>query len=236
MGLWPWFYDALAASLLLYHIYKSSKRGLAATAANFVGYLAAVAAASVVSKLLAPAAFNVFFRAGIVEKVQTALESLPGGMELAESAAELLGALPTYIGEMLSIGGYNAEELSALLAGYGTDTAAAVVDTVVAPAITGILTMVFFLLAFSLFMVAVHAITRLFYGVNRVPVIGFVNSVLGGAAGVLTGALSVYIWLVILRFVLTFTGEALSFLNMNILASTYSYRLLAAFEPFGFLS
>ena len=235
MGFFPFVYDALAVSLLLYHIHVASKRGLAAAIANFVGYIAALAVAWLVAKTLAPALFNAFFRTELIERVQVALETLPGGTELAESAAAMLASLPAYIGDLMDIGGYNAEELAAMLSSYSTDTAGAVVDAIVAPALTGMMTMVLFLLMLSILMVVVHAITRFFYGVNRVPVIGLVNSVLGGVMGLAMGIIGVYVVLVILQFVLTFTGESLSFLNKGILGQTYTYRLLATFDPFGFL-
>lgn len=232
----PLLYDALAVSLLLYHIYISSRRGLAATLANFVGCIVALSLSWALARQLAPMLFEACFRAGLVERVQTALTALPGGTDLAEGAAALLAALPAYLAGMVNIGGYDANELAALLAGYGTDTAGAVVDNIIAPAVNGMLSMVLFLLLYSLLSVVAHAITRLFYGVNRVPVIGFFNSVMGGMLGLAMGVISVYIVLVIVYFVLAFTGDSLSFLNRDLLESTFTCRLLARFEPFGLLT
>lgn len=231
----PFVYDALAVSMLLYHIYVASKRGLAATVANFVGYIAALAVASLVAKTLSPVLFSTFFRPELITRIQTGLDGLPGGAELADSAAAMLSSLPDYVGDLMNIGGYNAGELAALLESYSANTAGAVVDAIVAPVITGMMNMVLFLVSVSVLMVVVHGITHFFYGVNRVPVIGFLNSVFGGVLGLAMGVIGIYVVAVVLRFVLTFTGASISFLTQDILEKTYSYRLLASYEPFGFL-
>ena len=232
----PIVYDILAAILLLYYIYISSRRGFAATVVSFIGYAVAFSAAWAFSKMAAPALFDSFFREGFVKRVSAALEQIPGGLDFAEAAASLLEALPSYIGGMLNIGGYNAGELAQLLGEYSSNTAELVVDQVFAPAITGMLTMILFIVFFSVLMVVIRSLTRFFYGVNRVPLIGPLNSILGGIVGLLTGAVNLFIIITIIQFVLTLTNDSLQFLNKEILEQTYTYRLFLRFNPFGFLN
>ncbi|WP_312644773.1 CvpA family protein [Hydrogenoanaerobacterium sp.] len=232
----PYLYDILAVILLLYYIYVSSRRGFAATVVSFIGYVAALTAAWALSKMVAPALFDTFFRSGLVERVHGVLDELPGGMEFAETAASLLAALPAYIGGMLNIGGYNASELSQLLSEYSSNTAELVVDKVFAPAIIGMLTMVLFIVFFSVLMVVVRSLTRFFYSVNRVPLIGPLNSILGGIMGLFTGVVSLYVIIVILQLVLTLTNDSLHFLNRGLLEQTYTYRLFLRLNPFELLN
>lgn len=224
-------YDLLAIAFLLYYIYVSSRRGLAATVVNFAGYLAALAAAWLLSRTMAPVLFEAFLRDGLVSRVEDALASLPGGIDLGEAASDLLDALPSYLTQMLVIGGYSISELSDRMADYSANAADTLVDEVFAPALTGLVTMILFMVLFSVLMVLVRWLTRCFYGVNRVPIIGLFNSFGGAVVGLLSGVVGLYVIVTLLQFIMVITQNSLSFLNHELLEDTYVYRLYLRFNP-----
>lgn len=229
----PYLYDLAAVVLLLSYIMVSARRGFASTMITFIGYVVALASAKFLSTLMAPAIFDMTLRDGLVTKVQSALTDSPQGIELAGMVAGALEALPSYVAGLLDIGGYNADGLLAMLVDYPQKAATTLVDEVVAPVVIGLISTVLFFVLFSAIMLVVHSLARFFYGVRSIPVVGPINSLLGGAVGLLTGAICLCVVLVLLEFVLMFTGDALEFFNQDVLDQTYTYRLWQRFEPAG---
>lgn len=232
----PWIYDIMAALLLLCYISMSAKRGFASTVINFIGYVAALLCARVLSGMMAPALFTMGVRAGLLAKVQTALAEMPVSMEFAQEAAVFLEALPAYVANLMSVGGFDTDKLLQMLTDFPQDAAAMLVDEILAPVIIGVISMVLFLILFSALMFVVHSVSRFFGEVRRIPVIGPLNSALGGVVGLLTGAICLYVIMVLLRFVLMITGDSLTFLNQGLLDQTYIYKIWQKLEPVGILS
>lgn len=232
----PWIYDIMAALLLLCYISMSAKRGFASTVINFIGYVAALVCARVLSGMMAPALFDMGVRAGLLTKVQTALAEMPVSLEFAEEAATFLEALPTYVANLMNMGGFDTDKILKMLTDFPQEAASMLVDEVLAPVITSVIAMVLFLILFSALLFVVHSVSRFFGEVRRIPVIGPLNSALGGVVGLLTGAICLYVIVVLLRFVLMITGDSLTFLNQGLLDQTYTYKIWQQFEPAGILS
>lgn len=232
----PWVYDIMAALLLLCYISMSAKRGFASTVINFIGYVAALVCARVLSGMMAPALFDMGVRAGLLTKVQTALAEMPVSLEFAEETATFLEALPTYVANLMNMGGFDTDKILQMLTDFPQEAASMLVDEVLAPVITSVIAMVLFLILFSALLFVVHNVSRFFGEVRRIPVIGPLNSALGGVVGLLTGAICLYVIVVLLRFVLMITGDSLTFLNQGLLDQTYTYKIWQQFEPAGILS
>ena len=88
---------------------------------------------------------------------------------------------------------------------------------------------IFFLLLFAACMVLVRCLTRVLRGVERLPVIGPVNALLGAAMGAIEVLVLFFVAAVTVRLLLDFTG-GFTWLNEEIISSTRLFRYFYAFD------
>ena len=87
-----------------------------------------------------------------------------------------------------------------------------------------------FLLLFAACMVLVHCLAKVLRGVERLPVIGTVNGLLGGVMGALEALVVLFVAAVAVRLLLDATG-GFSWLNASIIDETYLFRHFYYFDP-----
>lgn len=226
----------MAVVLLLVCIYRAARQGFAATLVNLAGYVAALAVAWPAARYAAAQVFAYGLRAGLVERVAQKLSESEQTLELLDSAAQLLDGLPIYVAQLLHMDPAVVQRLADTLGSTAQASAEAVVDGVLAPVVIGALGVLLFLLLFPLLLWVVRLVTRMFRAANDIPIVGPLNSILGGAAGVLMGVVCLFIWALLLQFVVLLTGGTLVFLNSQVLSSTVTYRLLRHVDLLGLLS
>ena len=226
----------MAIVLLLCCIYRASKQGLIATLVNLAGYFVALAVAWPLSRYISAQLFSYGLRAGLVESVAQRLAENGETLELLDTAAQVLDGLPEYVASLLHMDPDAVQRLADALGGTAEAGAQAIVDGVLAPVVTGALAVLLFVLLFPLLLWVVRLITRLFRAANNIPIVGPLNSVLGGVTGLLVGIISLFVWALILQFIVLLTGGSLLFLNNEVLASTVTYRLLRHVDLLGLLT
>lgn len=64
-----------------------------------------------------------------------------------------------------------------------------------------------------------------FYRTSAIPIVGPLNSVLGGCVGAVEGVLYLYLMVAIASLVLALTGDSIPYLNRQTLESTWILRL-----------
>ena len=232
----PYLYDIIAVVVILSAIYHASRVGLVRSLISFVGALLSLAVASVASKVAASYVFQSFLRGGLLEKVQQALQDTAEGLPLVDSLAQALEELPAYLRGMLSLAGIGVDQITGDLSGYTGDAAVVIVDDVLAPAATAILSILFFLVLFSVLMFLCRLISRSFRGLHRVPIIGPVDSLLGGVLGLAQGVIYVWLLYLVLSLVAAVTNGSIGFLSSEVLRGAYSYQLFLQHSPVDLLA
>ena len=116
------------------------------------------------------------------------------------------------------------------LNGDRTATAAAVERSLVAPAVKFLLKGIIWVVAMMILTLLSKTIANAFKGVNKVPIIGPVNSLLGAALGLAEGALTVYIIAQIVKLVMYLTENSLMFLNSDTVDRTYAFKHFVYFD------
>jgi hypothetical protein len=74
-------------------------------------------------------------------------------------------------------------------------------------------------------LVVTRCVARLFTGIYRIPVIGAVNTFLGGVVGVLQAVLFLALGSLALRLVISLSGGELVWLNAQVMDETYIWRV-----------
>lgn len=108
--------------------------------------------------------------------------------------------------------------------GNRADTAAAIESEIIAPAVIMVLKGIIWIIAMFVLMAISRSIANAFKGLNKVPVIGPVNSLFGAALGLAEGIVAIYISSQIVKLVCYLTSNSLMFLNSETVARTRVFR------------
>lgn len=117
-----------------------------------------------------------------------------------------------------------SDVLSIFISGNKEATATATEEMIIAPVIKGILKVIVFILLLLILKLIIGPISDLFKSVNKIPVIGPVNALLGGALGAVEGAIVVYIIALVVRMAIYFTEGSLMFINTDTIEKTYIFK------------
>lgn len=153
---------------------------------------------------------------GVTEKMLT---SLLGGWVEPSTLTEVLESLS---GTTQSIG----DTVSVFIKGDKESTAVMFEETVLAPVIKGLLRILFFVFLLLICKLLVGPISELFKGINKIPVIGPVNILLGGVLGLVEGMVIVYAVSLAIKLAVYLTDGSLMFINSETIDRTQIFNLI----------
>ena len=218
-------FDLVMLALLLVVAFAYARRGFAAGLVQFVGNLASLIGALVLSHQASPLLFERFFQNGFVTSIQNTLTA-EGTVNIQSTIEKYAGFLPESIKESLTA------SAAGLLDSGAPDLAVKLVDEVIAPLLTPIIAIVLFFVAFALCRLLVGLLVAVLTNVNRIPVMGSVNRFFGFLMGLLAGVVDLYLVLCAVWAVIVITGGSIEFLNDQALAGSIAYSLFGRFNPF----
>ena len=218
-------FDLVMLALLLVVAFAYARRGFAAGLVQFVGNLASLIGALVLSHQASPLLFEKFFQNGFVTSIQNTLTA-EGTVNIQSTIEKYAGFLPESIKDSLTA------SAAGLLDSGAPDMAVKLVDEVIAPLLTPIIAIVLFFVAFALCRLLVGLLVAVLTNVNRIPVMGSVNRFFGFLMGLLAGVVDLYLVLCAVWAVIVITGGSIGFLNDQALAGSITYSLFGRFNPF----
>ena len=170
------YFDMIFVLVLLLFFIRYYKRGLLSALVNAGGFLLSALCGYYVSDKYAETIYQSLVEKKLIEYVEGLLENMKDGVEVSISG--------NFIG--------NAISEAADKIGIATDltaTAETIVSSGVDDACISLIKAVLFVLVLILSGIVIRAIARLLKGVNKVPIVGAVNGLLGGVVGVAEGLL-----------------------------------------------
>lgn len=176
-------FDGIALLIFIAVIIGYAKKGFAGALVHLVGYFVACAGAWLLSDWLSPVIAE-WFRPAISQQVENALAQwqLDGSIQQA-------GGFFTWLQQLTGL------EFSV------DSTAQAVTDMIVQTGLTLLISMILWLVLFSVLMILVRCISGKLRLINRIPVIGTANSFLGGLLGAAIGFIWVWLYVLLMRLV-----------------------------------
>ena len=117
------------------------------------------------------------------------------------------------------------------LEGDKARTADAVESTLIAPAVKMILRGIIWVVSMFILMFLSRLIANAFKGVNKVPIIGPVNSLMGAALGLAEGLVVIYLISQVVKVICYFSSNSLMFLNTDTVRNTYIFKYFFYFTP-----
>ncbi len=133
--------------------------------------------------------------------------------------------------ETISDAGEKVEEIvQAFVSGAKDDAARVVEESLVAPALTWLLKAVIFIVLMFILRFVVNPVSNAFKAVNRIPVVGPVNSLLGALFGIVQGLIFLYVAALAVKAIINISGDSLIFFNTDTVERSKLFIYLYNFD------
>jgi len=187
----PYILDLVLFGIFVLFVAVGVFRGFLRSAIHFLGSIIAACLSAALGGAAAQWLFDSFFRGALVGRVQESLNSL-GTSDALSSIDNLLASLPDFIVRALEDAGVTSSSIS----GGITDGSAMAAESVVAllaPTFVSFLKVLAVIVIFALLMVIVRILAEVLSKVLHLPVLGILDSILGGVCGFLMALVLVWV-------------------------------------------
>ena len=215
-------YDILAAVIVLACVFRGKKDGFAKTAIQTVGYICAIIASLVISRICAALIYSFMLEPALVSSMEASLAEAVDAESVINNLTGAIEDLPAVSYLLFDF----SSAAESLLSSVGTDYSAIaenVAESVIRPMMEPILETVIFAVSLIILGTVVSFIAKGSKIVNDVPVIGGINAFFGGVFGILNGILELCIGAAILRFIIS-AGLFPEYFSEEIISETYLFR------------
>ncbi len=203
------------------------RRGFIRAAVRFVGVFAAAVLASILGDIFATLIYDNFFREEFTRKISESISGVAG----PSGVSRVLEGLPDFLRRALEGAGVTADKLTALLATSSGDAAQMISDTI-SPVFINMLKVLCVIVLFMVLMLVVRGLAHIISGVFNFPLLGWVNSLLGGVFGLLMALLTIWIILAVINvFTPMFTAETQRIIEDTVSTSVIADKFVG-FNPF----
>lgn len=222
---------AVVAIVVLFAIW-GYRRGLMRTAFGLVGYIAAAGLSYLLSTPIANWVYNTFIRSATSDFILSSLSDGAKEQGIQTAVDQVIDALPKSIVAFLPESSIKevTEQLSQATPS-NQEIASAVMEHLIYPVAIAIIQLFTVIFLFLLLCIVVKTITKMLKIVDKLPIIGKLNSGLGLVIGLgeaivfltfFTGAVAIMIQL---------SGDQWETVNRSVIEQTYLFRFLYHYNP-----
>ncbi len=208
MGLIGICLDVGAILVVAYCAHSAAKKGFVRTVIQILAYIGVILAASFLSRAAAPVLYDRVLEPALIGKYQDLAKEISQG----EQAIELPQALMELLPEDL-VPDQMAQDLLEDL-----------VDETMRPILVGAIEMVGFVLCFALLTIVVNLILSALGVINYLPVVGTLNSLLGGVIGIFQGLMLVWVVALLIRGMLYLYPQGWWVFTDSMVRQTWIFR------------
>lgn len=220
--------DIIVAAITIWMILRYMHSGFVSGVVDFFGTLLAVGGASWGAKVLAPKMFETFFLENLVSRTENVLLNSHGVLSLKEIINKISGYLPQNIIDTF-LGDYEAGAVFNLAE---PEIAHTIVVDVVQPMVMPVLSVLVFFMIFIVGRILISFIATALKGVNKIPLVGKLNRILGAGVGLLVGLLYGFLIVFAVWALVIITGGDLSFLQEATLENSFFFGLFKGLIPY----
>ena len=215
-------YDALAVFIVINCICKGAKNGFAKTVIQSIGYIFAIIASVVISRICTSLIYTMAIQPALIESMEASLANAVDTETVIKSLTEAVGTLPAISYILFDFSGV-AENLVNSVGLDCAAIAASVEESVIRPVMEPLIETAIFAASLIVLIAVVSLVAKGSKVVNEVPVIGGFNSFFGGVFGIINGAISLCVGAIILKFIIS--AEIFpEYFSEEIISKTYLFR------------
>lgn len=222
--------DGIAVAVLIISIYRGGRQGLVQSIIRLVGSLAALIAALLLSKWLSAWLYESALQGGVYSYLS---DKIPEETFSTATLASFIENIPSSLLNLLQTT-LGIDLTSSLNSAFQNGRPALLLfltNEVIGPVVLFLTTAILFLLLLILLGFLVRYLARLFRFVNDIPLLGSINSILGGVVGLIRGFLVLFVLAVFVDFLCSITNNSWEVLNQSIIQRTFLYQYLVQFNP-----
>lgn len=228
-------FDVAVFAIVILLLLLGYKRGFIRTVINLIGYAVSAVLAYFLSQPLATFIFDAFFRKGSVDMINGELTKLSGGQSVSSLLDSAFAAIPERVMALASSYVGPLDEIKASIAASApttADVAAAVVEQVIGPIVTIMIQSFAFLILFIVFCILVKIITKALKIIDKLPVIGTANAVLGLVVGLVQAVIFLFIFTSAVSLVIQMSGNQMDVVNSEIVGQSHVFKAIYNMNPF----
>ncbi len=228
-------YDLIFIGIIILAFVAGYRKGAAKTLLSLGVFLASLVLAILLSRPLSQLIYSAFFKSALESKIADFVVESPAGAVVFEATA-FLASLPQMLLEMLKSWGRTEHLTSDSFASFAdsANSATAMVEDMVSPVITAIISGVVCILLFIVLRFVLGLATRGIAKVFRLPLLRIPDSLLGGAIGLLKGTVIVVAIFVLLELLYPFLYRHLGFIYTG-MGNSLIVNLISEVEFSGFI-
>ena len=219
--------DIIMTAFVLLLTIIGFKRGIAKTFYGLICLAAAGILAYLAGKLLAEYVYNSFILSSVTESVKSAFES--SSVTSGKLSKGVFDSLPGVLAALLGGVGITQKGFASSIESASAATEKAtmgVVDKVISPVIISFLSVGFIILLFIIFMLIFRLlIGRKILKLFKLPVIKWVNALLGGILGLGEGLLIVFLFITVVKIASAFSSAPI--ISEDLINSSYLFIILS---------
>lgn len=234
MSLYSILLDVILLIISLCFIYAAYKKGFICSIINMVGYVVAIVCAIFLSRILSDFIFQTFLRERIFTTISQQFNGSLSGIvngkitnetDFSNIGKQISGKLPSFFSNGVDNILTNNQSLFENFIGKTiTETSALITDKIIAPIIISFLKFIFCILIFVICMIIIKVILKMLNVIKIIPVVGGIDSFLGGAVGILQAF--VFALIIAMTVKITVNLNSFSWLNDDIINNTFIFKLI----------
>lgn len=220
------FLDISIVAVVAISMIICAVNGFAYSIVSLAGKLAALAVSLTFCNPVAIWIFNAFLKSNIVDMVRGRILEFASTDELITNIETFANSLPSWMSGSLKIEGIPLGDWIASLAGRLDINALseAIVSGAMQPVIVAMLGIITFFVIFTVLSFASSLLASAMKLVNKVPIMGKINALLGAVIGVVQGTVFVFLIALALRFGILISGDKLPFIAEKDIDDTVAFR------------
>lgn len=234
--------DLVLVVIALLCIKKGSKDGFAKTIVSFAGIFIAIILAATASKPVANYVYTNFAKAPIESAIETSIEtqldkateSSPSAQQFLEGIEGAIEKFPAFIKNALKTDDMQSQisdKIAQVYTANVSEFSQKITDTVVKPILIPVLSAAAFIIIFIVVFVICVILSKALKIVNKLPLLGSVNSLLGGIIGFLKGLVIVLIVNYIIVSVTSSGTDIFGIITSETVQSSLIMKNLASLNP-----
>lgn len=219
--------DLLIVALLIGMTIHYMRKGFVAGVLDFFGTLLSIGAGLWGANILSPTLFEKLFRENLITRTTTVLSSSEGIVSINEILNKVSSFLPqNIIDTFLGQNSTTTFDLSA------PNIAQRIVEEVVQPLVLPVISVLIFFVFFIVCRIIINFVVAALKNINKIPLIGTANKLLGLFSGLLVGLLYSFLVVCAAWALVVITGGDIPFLQEQELAKSFFYNLFSGIIPF----
>lgn len=233
--------DLIVVALSCFIVINAAKKGFVQLLVQVVGFILAFVIASAISTPLSNEIFDGMIAPSVTNSIADELNkkiTKKDTKTINNAVEEVFKDMPEFVVNYLNNTGLKqdtvVDSVTDFTDGDYKNVAVGIVNTLIKPLIVMLLETVIFLVLLSLLMIAVRIVSRFVRPIKKIPVIGTLNSFLGGVLGVLKASAIIYIIAALVKLFVICTGNANEILNETVIADTFIFNIFYKYNLFSF--